>query len=51
MFYFKDMEGDKQSDKQSDRATDLSSIKYFSGNPLVERTQGILHLYKDKYVS
>lgn len=50
-FTIRDMEGDKQSDKQSDRATDLSSIKYFSGNPLVERTQGILHLYKDKYLT
>ena len=28
---------------------ELSSIQYFSGNPSVERTQGILHLFKDKY--
>jgi len=27
------------------------SIQYFSGNPMVETTKGILHLYKDKYLT
>ena len=35
-------------DKQVKSGNDLASIKYFSGNPSVERMQGILHLYKDK---
>lgn len=27
----------------------MMSIQYFSGNPSIETTRGILHLYKDKY--
>lgn len=27
-----------------------SEVKFFSGNPFVEQTNGILHLYKKKYV-
>ena len=27
-----------------------SPVPFFSGNPMVEHTAGILHLYKDEYV-
>lgn len=42
------LEMEDEEFNRDESRNDLASIKYFSGNPSVERTQGILHLYKDK---
>ncbi len=48
----------KGQGRREDRLSSMSptlqfpnSIRFFSGNPSVETTEGIIHLYKDKYVS
>ena len=33
------------------KRTRTSPVPFFSGNPMVEHTAGILHLYKDEYVT
>lgn len=39
-----------QEGDASDNVTDRDSLSFISGNPFVETTRGILHLYKEKYV-
>jgi hypothetical protein len=34
--------------RQKSHSPTLSSIRFFSGNPIVETTEGIMHLYKEK---
>lgn len=34
----------------SNKRTRPSPVPFFSGNPMVEHTAGILHIYKDEYV-
>ena len=39
-----------KEDIDVDKAPVPHTVHYFSGNPNVEVTRGIMHLYKDKYV-
>jgi len=53
LFTFTEMERASTEHKKdattpTESTKELSSIQYFSGNPSVERTQGVLHLFKDK---
>lgn len=48
---FTGMEQTTERKMEAESGKELSSIQYFSGNPSVERTQGILHLFKDKYLT
>lgn len=46
-----DSQGSSRPGSGKNRSRDgPHSLRFFSGNPGVETTEGILHLYKDKYV-
>ena len=47
---FQEHKGSESSDITS-RTESPMTIQYCSGNPSVEVTKGIMHLYKDKYVN
>ena len=44
------LSADSQIDQNSKSKYSLSSVQFFSGNPAVDITNGIIHLYKTKYV-
>ena len=48
----KSMEQKKDSPKKNQQANELSkdipeSVRFFSGNPTIEVTEGVIHLYKN----
>lgn len=40
----------RRSPREGSTSEDENTISFFCGNPMVEVTKGVLHLYKEKYV-